>query len=82
MKLRFPTTLFSFFCCRNLKATEGQGILKGFPHRSCGEELRELGWFSLEKRRLGVNLIALFNALKGGCGEVGVGLFSWVTAIG
>jgi len=47
-------------------------------HKSCEEQLRELGLFSVEKRRL----ISLYSSLKGDCGEVGVGLFSQVTAMG
>ena len=54
--------------------------MRALEHKSYKEWLRELELFSLETKQLRKDLIALYNYLKGGCGEVWFEIFSYIAS--
>ena len=46
-------------------------MLGGLEHLPCEDRLRELGVFSLEKRRIWGDLLVAFQYLKGATGKMG-----------
>ena len=51
-------------------------MIGGLEHLSCEDRLRELGLFSLEKRRLQGDHVAAFQSLRGVSEKAGGGLFT------
>jgi len=51
-------------------------MTRGVEHLSYEERLRELGWFSLQQRRLQGDLVAAFQCLPGAYKKAAEGLFT------
>ena len=73
---KFNRSLLTYNCLLQCLHSSCNEAIEGLENKSDKERLRELGLFSLEKRRLRGDLVTVYNYLKRGYSEVGIGLFS------